>query len=523
MPKRGSKVMFKNYKRQLPAQFVIYADFESLLIPVAGEGKCLRKIQSHELCGYGFKSVCHYDSKYDGEYKCYRGVGAGRKFLDALLEEVKECNEIIQGEFNKKVVMSLENYDELEKAVKCHICGGKFTEADKKVLDHCHVTGKFRGAAHNSCNLNFKLTGKIPVVFHNLRGYDSHFIMQEVGELGEKINVNANNMQKYMSFSIGKQLVFIDSMQFMNGSLDKLVGNLDKGRFMRMQCQWQGDDFDMLLKKGVYPYEYMDNWSKFDEGRLPGRSAFYSSLYEESVNEENYMRAKRVLGKFGCKNLGDYHDLYLGTDVLLLADVFEDFRRVCLENYRLDPAHYISAPVLSWDAMFKRTGVKLDLLSDVNMYQFIENGMRGGESYIAHRHAQANNKYMVDYHPGKPSSYIMYYDANNLYGWAMSEELPYGKFKWISGDNIALDNYGKGKEKGLILEVDLEYPSELHGKHNEYPLAPERMEITEDMLSRYAREIRKAHGSKSTGVKKLVTTLNGKKSYVCHVDNLKCT
>ena len=225
--------------------------------------------------------------------------------------------------------------------------------------------------------------------------------------------------------------------------------------------------------------------------------------------------------RFNCEHLGDYHDLYLKTDVLLLADVFEDFRRACLGSYKLDPAHYISAPGLSWDAMLKRTGVKLDLLSDVNMYQFIEKGMRGGTSYISHRYARANNKYMINHDPGKPSSYIMYYDANNLYGWAMSEELPYGKFKWISGDNIDLDNYGKGKEKGLILEVDLEYPSELHKYHSDYPLAPEKMEITEDMLSGYSKGIRKVHGSKSVGVRKLVTTLNGKKSYACHIDNLK--
>jgi hypothetical protein len=191
----------------------------------------------------------------------------------------------------------------------------------------------------------------------------------------------------------------------------------------------------------------MDRWEKFDEKRLPERSAFYSSLYEEEVNEEDYSRARKVFDRFNCNNLGDYHDLYLKTDVLLLADVFEDFRRVCLDNYKLDPAHYISAPGLSWDAMLKWTGVKLDLLSNVDMYQFIEKGMRGGVSYIGHRYAKANNKYMSDYDPSKPSSYIMYYDANNLYGWAMSEELPYGKFKWIGGDKVVLENYGKGKEK----------------------------------------------------------------------------
>jgi hypothetical protein len=425
MPKRGSKVMFTNHRRQLPVQFVIYADFESLLIPVDEKGGCLRKTQSHEMCSYGFKRVCYYDGMYDGEYKSYRGVGAIRRFLNDMLAEVKECNRIIQTEFNKVAIMSVKNYDELEKAVECHICNGKFSKDDKKVLDHCHVTGKFRGAAHNSCNLNFKLTGKIPVVFHNLRGYDSHFIMQGVAELGERIEVIANNMQKYMSFRVGKQLVFIDSTQFMGSSLENLVENLYKGqnvdRFMRMQCEWQGEELDMLLKKGVYPYEYMNRWEKFDKKRLPGKSAFYSSLYEEEVNEKDYSRACKVFDKFNCNNLGDYHDLYLKTDVLLLADVFEDFRRVCLDNYKLDPAHYISAPGLSWDAMLKRTGVKLDLLSDVNMYQFIEKGMRGGVSYIGHRYAKANNKYMSDYDPEKPSSYIMYYDANNLYGWAMSE------------------------------------------------------------------------------------------------------
>ena len=177
MPKRGSKVVFKNHRRQLPVQFVIYADFESLLVPVDEKGGCLRKTQSHEMCSYGFKRVCYYDGKYDGEYKSYRGVGAIKRFLNNMLTEVEECNRIIQTEFNKEVIMSVKDFDNYERAVECHICNGKFTEADKKVLDHCHVTGKFRGAAHNSCNLNFKLTGKIPVVFHNLRGYDSHFIM----------------------------------------------------------------------------------------------------------------------------------------------------------------------------------------------------------------------------------------------------------------------------------------------------------------------------------------------------------
>ncbi|CAB4004929.1 Collagen EMF1-alpha [Paramuricea clavata] len=152
----------ENHRRQLPVQFVIYADFESLLIPVDGKGECLRKTHSHEMCSYGFKRVCYYDGKYDGEYKSYRGAGAIGRFLSDVVAEAEECNRIIQNEFNKVAIMSVGDYKELEKATECHICNGKFTKADGKVLDHCHVTGKFRGAAHNSCNLNFKLTGKIP-------------------------------------------------------------------------------------------------------------------------------------------------------------------------------------------------------------------------------------------------------------------------------------------------------------------------------------------------------------------------
>ena len=158
--------------------------------------------------------------------------------------------------------------------------------------------------------------------------------------------------------------------------------------------------------------------------------------------------------------MGQYHDLYLKSDVLLLADVFQNFREACLSNYGLDPCHYFTSPGLAWDAMLKMTEINLDLISDVDMQYFIEKGMRGGISTITHRHARANNKYMANenYDPEEESSYIMYQDANNLYGWAMSQNLPSGNFRWIRcPEYINLDSYDKNSAKGLILEVDLEY------------------------------------------------------------------
>ena len=191
---------------------------------------------------------------------------------------------------------------------------------------------------------------------------------------------------------------------------------------------------------------------------------------------------------FGIRNLGQYHDLYLKTDVLLLADVSENFRETCLHHYGLDPCHFMTSPGLCWDAMLKRTKIELVLISNIDMQLFIEKGLRGGISYIAHRHGKANNKYMSGYDPEREDSYLFYLDANNHYGWAMSQSLPTADFQWIDPNEIELLNYHGESEKGVILEVYLEYPEELHDLHNDYPCAPEKICITNDMLSDYCRE-----------------------------------
>ena len=175
--------------------------------------------------------------------------------------------------------------------------------------------------------------------------------------------------------------------------------------------------------------------------------------------------------------MGEYHDLYLKSDVLLSADVFENFRKTYVQYYKLDPCHYFTSPGLSWDAMLKMTDIKLELITDVDMFRFIEKGMRGAVSYVANRYAKANNKYMKEYDEKAPSKYIMHLDANNLSGWAMSQYLPTGGFRWLTGkeiNKIDLAKYKEDSKNSVILEVDLEYPQELHDLHNDYPLAPEK-------------------------------------------------
>ena len=272
----------------------------------------------------------------------------------------------------------------------------------------------------------------------------------------------------------------------------------------------------------------MDSFEKFDQTKLPTKEHFYSILNDQNITNDEYDHAKKVWKTFKLKDMGEYHDLYLGSNVLLLTDVFKNFRKTCMQYYKLDSCHYLTSLGLSWDAMLKMTNMKLELRTDVDMFQFIEKGMHGGVSYIANRYGKANNKYMKEYNEKAPSKYIMYLDANNLYGWAMSQYLPTGNFKWMSDKEIKQINLGKykadgkkGPKKGLILEVDLEYPPELHDMHNDYPICPERVKVSNNMLSGYCKKIAEKYKISIGLVSKLIPMLRDKKEYVLHYRNLQ--
>ena len=546
MPEKGDKVYFKNRHKQLPVPFVIYADFEALTEKIQGcqpnnEKSYTEAYQKHTDCGYGYKVVCCYDDKYSKPVQIHRGENAVHKFMENMLEEVNWCKSKMKKHFNKPLKMTKEDEKDFQKAIKCHICDQQYTDKDIRVRDHCHITGKFRGSAHQDCNLKLRIKPdniKIPVILHNLRGYDSHFIMQQIGEIAKKhayknkrgeechMNINCipNNMEKYLAFMLGNHLVFLDSLQFMNSSLDNLIKNLPDEAFKYTKQEFEKEQFNLMKQKGIYPYDHMDSFDRFNETKLPVQQDFYSILNNEHISDEQYKHAQNVWNTFNLKTMGDYHDLYLKSDILLLADVFENFRKTCLQYYKLDPCHYFTSPGLSWDAMLKMTAIKLELMVDIDMFQFIEKGMRGGISYIANRYGKANNKYMKNYDEKAPSKYIMYLDANNLYGWAMSQYLPTGNFKWLSQNQIKktnLSKYTENSEKGLILEVDLEYPQELHDLHNDYPLGPEKVKVAENMLSDYCKEIAKQFNISAGLVPKLIPTLNDKEKYVLHYRNLQ--
>ena len=224
-------------------------------------------------------------------------------------------------------------------------------------------------------------------------------------------------------------------MRFMGSSLDKLSSNLKIYQFVNLKKYYSGNQLNLLLRKGVYPYDYVDCMKKLDETSLPPKEAFYSKLTGEGITDEDNYHAQTIWKEFNIESMKNYYNFYNLSDVLLLADVFENFKNICMNHYGLDPAWYFSAPGLAWDAALKITKVQLELLSDSDMLLMIESAIRGGIATISDRQAKANNEYIrTEFDPAKDFKFISYLDANNLYGWAMSKQLPTSGFKWMTDD-----------------------------------------------------------------------------------------
>ena len=532
-------IKFRNHYKKLRAPFVIYADFECLTTKTGTVSTKLLntdKYQHHRPCGFMLNMV---DGIYgSNDSFLYRGEDCMEVFVKKLIEMKNKVVNLMNQ--NHPIIMNANNIRDFNTATKCFICGEDFVDGDIKVRDHCHFTGRYRGCAHQDCNLQFAMRYyKIPVFLHNLKNYDAHLIIEKAHELSEnsRIDVIAQNSEKFITFAF-RNLCFKDSFSFLSSSLDKLV-KLTKYEDEKKKENWQRKfrfsernpyvdkrgDLDLLTEKGVYPYDYIDDFEKFNETKLPPKEKFYSQLSESHISDEDYERAKRVWEHFGIRNLGEYHDLYLRTDVLLLTDVYENFRDLCLEYYKLDPAHYFTLPNFAWDAMLLKTDITITPMEDKEMYEMVEKGLRGGMCQVSRKEAIANNKYMgQDYDESKPSNYITYLDANNLYGLAMTMKLPTGKMKWAKKVPNVME-WDENDNFAYILEVDLEYPDELHYEHSDYPLAPENMNVLEAYLSDHQRELYRHYYNgkepKDEKSPKLILNLMDKDRYVVHIKALK--
>jgi len=527
--KDKSTLKFKNYRHMEKAPYTAYADFEAFTVINSGkkpnpDNSYTMKYQTHKPSGYVFVVVDD-----EGNMKHFE-MFEGNDINECINDFVKKLTKIgaeIKKELTQNIPMKLteRDYKDFENATHCYICEEAFEEGEMKCRDHDHRTGEYRGATHPGCNLNYNLKNfKLPVFIHNLKGYDSHLMLGELSN-PESYNIECIplNSEKYMTFSIN-QVQFKDSCNFLNDSLDKLAKNMKPEDFKLTNAYFK-EQASLMIKKGVFPYDWWNCEEKMAYTSLPSKECFYSTLNDEDISDADYLRAKLVWKTFNCKTMKDYHDIYLKCDGLILADIFEKFRETSIQSYRIDPAYYISLPSYAWDCMLLSTKTKLELFTDPNMYLFVENGIRGGISMITHRHMKANNKYLGDNYDKKlPSWFISYLDANNLYGWAMSQALPHGNFEWSDSGNFNTErimNMTEDQDKGYIFQVDLEYPKELHDKHNDYPLAVESLCVDETELSPYQNALKEKVPSSVGKVRKLIGTLKDKKNYVIHYRNLQ--
>jgi len=463
------------------------------------------------------------------------------RFFDDIFQESKIINAVLSRNVPLKPMSRIEQLAH-DEAIVCANCKVDFSPQNPKTRHHCHVTGSYLFPACNNCNLALKprkckIAGQrdqrymLPVLFHNLSSYDGHFVLQyfrkeytkyatKGGKIAcEDVGVIPLNGERNLSLRIGN-IVFVDSFQFLGTSLDNLV------KIMRLSGV---DDFihtsryfgqnEMFYLEGSFPYDYFCDASKFAETALPPKYAFYNSMTDEHISDEEYERAETIWSHFSMTSFKQYHDFYLTLDVLLLSDVFEKFRHSMLKSHNLDCLHFPSLSSLTLQMALKVTGVQLELISDSNQYLMIEAGIRGGLSYVSQRHAKANFLGMEDYRSDMPTSYLLYLDCNSLYSTCQTYSLPVGNFKFLAESELSsfdVTAVSPDSEIGYFIECDLRYPEHLHDYHNAYPLAPEHMRIDEDMLSPTLRGLLDETGTKHRPCTKLVSNLCNKTHYVTH-------
>ena len=314
----------------------------------------------------------------------------------------------------------------------------------------------------------------------------------------------------------------------MHESLSVLCENLVQAgtdNFKHTRRHFESEEqFSLLLRKGVFPYSYLQSFSVFEETQLPPKSAFHNDLTDSDISDDDYSHALNVWNAFNCQTLQDYLHVYLKADILQLSDIFESFADMAFSDYGLDVKKYISLPSYSYDAMLKMSGVTIELITDVSAYLMVESAVRGGISTISHRFSRANNKMIPDYDESKPTSYIVYLDMVNLYSYSMSLPLPVGDYKFLEQEEIdkfdilSVDPQGK---TGFFVDCSLEYSPSLHSSHSDFPMAPSHLIITKDMLSPASIRLGEQLGQKFKPCKKLAPTLLDKEHYVCHSSNLQ--
>src|SRR5271156_6647352 len=530
-----AKMEFDDWSKMLSPPFAMYSDIEAILEKSDDDSKIL---QTHVPCAVGSYLVAHKSFACPAQKVVFHQgedcIEQYCKFLEDKAREIYAYNKIRCNKPQQR--NNPEHVRKFERTTSCDYCKVPFCEQTPKVWHHDHISGEFLATLCQRCNTRIRQPmATLPVLFHNLRNYDMHALcISGFSKMQNwELKPIAQTKEKYLTLTaqmiidhdesnrpIFFTLRFVDTFQFMSASLERLVKTIDQADMQHVrQCQYFSTlPNDVIYGKGVFPYSYLDSADKLDEPSLPPKAAFFNRLSNSlQISDHDYDRAQRAWTGFHCTTLGDYMLHYLELDCLLLADVFENFRSKICSFYSLDAANFITLPQLTFSAAFR--SCKVDLLTDVFMYEFFEQGIRGGMTFVNKHHLAADN-----------TTEISYWDENNLYGGALRQPLPCGDFKWLEPQEFEMINWHTIDTEGDIgytLKVNLEYPQEIHDKTQDIPLGPETACVTREMFTPYMEqqwrgmtELRN-RGDKFVPCKKLLMTCRDKEAYVVHFKLLK--
>ena len=510
------------YNQVLP--WVMYCDFESILVPV-NDPKYTDKYE-HKLSSYCFQLVCKERSSFN-KFKLYRGQNEKDPVIDHFFNDIKDILIYIQ-ECKKKYyslpVLTIEEQKIHDKTTHCKYCQIEFDDKDyKKCAHHNHINGLFIASACLSCNSKMKTNNCLHIVFHYLKGYDSNFILSRMAKQfeGQNINLIGRNTSNIFHMNVNNFVKIIDSYEYITSSLSSLSANLnmDNIKYTRKLI----DKYNLtheFIQKDIYPYMYINSFHHYRHKNFPNISYF-------NTDEKTYKKYKDFYYE-NFNNLGSYSDYYLTKDVLLLTDIMENYREMFMVKYNTEIFSHYTINSLTFEVFKKYNPVKIKILDIFSMYENFQNMKRGGICGCgSSRYAKSNNKYMVNYNPNEETSYIMHFDINAMYAHIMKNyKLPYDEFEYLTDDEIKNFNiwyYDKNSEYGFVLCIDIS-PIDIayHDHFIDMPIFPNKRKIYKKEISEYQNYILKNNDKAFLCTERLILDYKAKKEYVIHYLTLQC-
>ena len=539
-----SWVKFTKLESQVMKPFAIYFDIETAIqrrTPPKRKNNSARKIlYMHKPIAISAIRICTSNSIYNSELFMSLGFNCIEIFFDWLEEQSIEI-EMIINTANHPLKMTDADWNHYFQQTECGLCGITFGEAGAKYRDHDHLNSKYRNALCNGCNLGRAglRTRDIPVFAHNAGRFDSKFLIRTMAIRNRKYSHRFRVIQKNKETNLViffAEYVFLDSCNWLSSKLSDLIDlrlldekKDDCKRVFPLIYKFVGEEtekYNFLTRKQVFPYSSLKGEESLKLNSLPPKNAFYNTLSKQHITDEDFDHAHNVWAKFECKNMGDYLKIYLAIDVLSLAQLFEDYRVMEFRQFAVDPSYFFSLPHFSWNTMLKYTGVKFQLIRDVEIYNFFRMSIRGGLTFITTRYAKANLPDMHDFSPENPRLEITYFDARGLYSHCLRRPLPHSDFKWLTSEEIkkfSLEDICKIEGEGFVLEVDVSFPKELHDYFRDYPPLAEHITCKPDQWTEHQKNLAATSGQGIKNIsmtKKLISHLGERKNYVVHAQHL---